>query len=116
MRFTTTYSRGEIVLVPFAFSGRQVFKNRPALVISSTAYNSTRMDLIIAALTGRVRQPLLTGEYQISDWQACGLPRPSVVTMILRTTKQSLVVRKLGDLPAGELTAFEQRLRSVLAL
>jgi mRNA interferase MazF len=116
MRSTTTYSRGEIILVPFAFSERLVFKNRPALVISSEVYNSTRTDLVIAALTSRVRQPLLTGDYQISDWRACGLPRPSVVTMILRTTKHSLVVRKLGELPAAELTEVQEHLRSVLTL
>jgi len=38
---------GGIVLVPFPFTDQSTIKKRPAVVISSTAYNTERPDLII---------------------------------------------------------------------
>ena len=115
-RPTTTYSRGDIVLVPFAFSDRPAFKNRPALVVSSHRFHSAPDDVIIAALTSRIRQPLLAGDYLLTDWHSCVLPRPSVVTAILRTAKGHLIVKKLGEVSAAALREIDQLLREVLAL
>ncbi len=47
----TTYKFGEIVLVPFPFTDQRGTKKRPAVVISSAAYNLSRADLVLMAIT-----------------------------------------------------------------
>jgi mRNA interferase MazF len=47
---TTSYSFGDIVLVSFPFTDQSAAKKRPAVVVSSPAYNESRPDLIIMAV------------------------------------------------------------------
>ena len=114
--FTTTYSRGDIVLVPFQFSDRPVFKRRPALIVSSHVYHAGRQEIIIAAITSRVRRPLLVADYLVERWQEGGLPKPSVVTAILRTVKGTMITRRLGSLAEADLRAVDSRLKEALSL
>ncbi len=116
MRPTTTYDRGDLVLVPFQFTDRPVAKNRPALIISSAAYHAGRREVIIAAITSRIRQPLLVGDHLIERWSQCGLPKPSVATVILRTVKATMITRKLGPMAAEEMLAVDARLVEALGL
>ena len=51
----TTYSFGDIVLVPFPFTDQSTAKKRPAVVVSSDAYNQKRPDIIIMAVTSQIR-------------------------------------------------------------
>ncbi len=46
---------GDIVLVPFPFSDQTAIKRRPAVVISSPAYNLARPDVVIMAITSQLR-------------------------------------------------------------
>ena len=46
----TTYSFGDIVLVPFPFTNQVITKKRPAVIISSGAYNRQRPDIILMAV------------------------------------------------------------------
>ncbi len=114
--FTTTFSRGAVVLVPFQFTDRPVVKRRPAVIISSDAYHSGRREVIVAAVTSRIRQPLLVGDHLIERWSDSGLPKPSVVTAILRTVKGAMIVRKLGLLSNDDLRAVDAKLADVLRL
>ena len=115
-RSTTTCSRGDIVLVPFEFSDRPIAKRRPALVISSGRYHASRQDVVIAAITSRIRQPPLFGDHLIKDWQVSGLPKPSVATAIVRTVKRSMLVRRIGSLSARDLRQVDQRILLALGL
>jgi mRNA-degrading endonuclease toxin of MazEF toxin-antitoxin module len=54
----TVYSRGDIVLVGFVFSDESTKKLRPAVVISSVAYNRSRQEIIVAAITSNTRRRL----------------------------------------------------------
>jgi mRNA interferase MazF len=47
----TTYSFGDIILVPFPFTDQSAAKKRPAVVVSSDIYNRQRPDIIIMAVT-----------------------------------------------------------------
>ena len=111
----TTSSRGDIVLVSFVFADEKGVKKRPALVLSSEPYQSGRQEMIIAAITSNVDR-MLTGDYRIKDWETAGLPLPSVITGIIRTIKQNMVVRRLGVLPSPERKAFDKNLKAVLSL
>lgn len=54
MPTTTIYDFGDVVLVPFPFTNQTTTKKRPAIVVSSDAYNKARPDLILMALTGHL--------------------------------------------------------------
>ena len=113
---TTTYNRGDVVLVPFQFSDRPVFKRRPAIIVSSDAFHAGRRDVIIAAITSRIREPLLAGDQMIIRWQECGLPKPSVATAILRTVKDAMIVRRIGALAKEDLRPLDASLTVSLGL
>jgi len=41
---------------------------------------------------------------------------PSVATGIIRTIKQEMIYRKLGDMPSADMQAIEDALRQALGL
>ncbi len=51
----TSFEFGDVVLVPFPFTDQSTAKKRPAVVVSSAAYNAERRDLIVMAVTSQVR-------------------------------------------------------------
>lgn len=111
----TTCKRGDIVLVSFVFADEKGVKKRPALVLNSDEYQSGRQEVIVAAITSNIDR-ILVGDYKIKDWEACDLPMPSVVTGIVRTIKQNMIVRRLGTLPSPERKSFDKHLKSALSL
>jgi mRNA interferase MazF len=116
MPFTTIYKRGDIVLVPFPFTDLSSSKQRPALVISGDAFNLTREDLLIAAITSQIPARLAEDEFMIpaGELAACGLPKPSVVRLSkLVSLHQQLVVKKIGAIPPLTLGLVIARLREI---
>lgn len=111
----TAYSRGDIVLVNFVFADESGVKRRPAVIVSSDAYNNGRDEAIIAAVTSRTDR-VLVGDHLIADWQGAGLLSPSVATGIIRTIKQSIIGRKLGSMTISDMAAIDSRLRLILDL
>jgi len=51
----TSFEFGDIVLVPFPFTDQSTTKQRPAVVVSASAFNAERPDLIVMAVTSQVR-------------------------------------------------------------
>jgi mRNA interferase MazF len=111
----TGYSRGDVVLVSFIFADETGTKSRPAVIISSDAYNTGRDEAIIAAITSQTDR-VLVGDYLIDDWQGAGLLFPSVATGIIRTIKQGMIARKLGSIPAPDMAALDSQLKLALGL
>jgi mRNA interferase MazF len=106
---------GDVVLVPFPFTDQSGAKKRPAVIVSSSGYNSNRRDLVIMAITSQVRQPLGFGEALVVDWQAAGLIKPSVLKPVLTTIEQGLVVRALGALSVADLHTLRETISQVIA-
>ena len=115
MPFTTTYSFGDVVLVPFPFTNQTQSKKRPAVVVSSSAYNARRLDVVLMAITSQVHTPLEFGESEIADWQTAGLPKPSVFKPLVATIEKTLVIKTLGRLEPADRAKLETTLRSILA-
>jgi len=111
----TAYKRGDVVLVGFVFSDESGKKLRPALVISSAAYNRGRKEVVVAAITSNVRRRLF-GDHLIGDWKGAGLLFPSVATGILRTATREMLDRKLGVMAKVDMDAVDTGLRRSLAL
>ncbi len=109
------YKRGDVVLLPFPYTDQSGSKRRPALILSSDAYNTRRADIIVAPITSN----LATGQADdtpLKDWSAAGLFKPSVVKGILGTVEQKLVVRVMGTLSAADLQKVEQTIAASLGL
>ena len=111
----TVYNRGDVVLVAFVFSDESTKKLRPAVVISFVAYNRSRQEIIVAAITSHIRRRLF-GDHLIAGWKGAGLLFPSLVTGIFRTIKQTMIDRKVGTMPKLEMQAIDLKLRQSLGL
>ena len=117
MPSTTHYKRGDVVLVPFPFTDLRSAKQRPALVISPDTFNSTREDLLLAAITSQIPAALAADEFLIppGDLAACGLPKPSILRLLkLVALHRTLVVKRIGSLSDPALAQVSTRLHKLL--
>jgi len=112
----TAYNRGDIVLVPFPFSDQTTTKKRPAVVISSSRYNTVSQDIIIMAVTSQMEKSFDIGEYLIKNWKEAGLLKPSAIKSAISTIAQNLVLKKLGTLSTDDLTGLKTVLENLLEL
>lgn len=111
---TTSYSFGDIILVPFPFTDQTAVKRRPAVVVSSDSYHKARLDLVIMAVTGHVRSASTWGETPIRNWRAAGLLKESAIKPLITTIEPSLVLRRLGRLDSETSEALRRALRDLL--
>ncbi len=110
----TSFEFGDIVLVPFPFTDQSQAKKRPAVVISSQAYNSERPDLIIMAVTSQFKPASMIGEVIVQDWQAAGLLKPSAIKPVITTIEKPLVIRTMGRLKDNDRMAVREGLKVIL--
>src|SRR5437016_11500072 len=94
---TTTYSFGDVVLVPFPFTDQTTTKKRPAVVVSSNAYNSSRPDVVLMAITGHLSISPRIGEVVVTEWKHAGLLKASTIKPILATIEKTLINRGLAQ-------------------
>lgn len=111
---TTIYNFGDLVLVPSPFTDQKSSKKRPAVVVSSIAYNNARPDLILMAITGHLSSLPRIGEVAITDWKKAGLLKSSTIKPIVTTMEKGLVIRTLGRLESRETLALKNSLFRIL--
>lgn len=114
MPTTTGYEFGDIVLVPFPFTDQSTIKQRPAVIISSAAYQRERLDLIILAVTSQVRPAATVGEVQVRDWKQAGLLKPSVMKPVIATIERRLVRKRLGKLSAEDQRSLRAAIGKII--
>ena len=102
-------------MVKFVFADEKGAKQRPGLIVSTDPYHQSRREAVLVAITSKLGR-LLLGDYKIKAWRESGLLYPSIVTGIVRTIKQDMIVGKMGELPASELHVVERKLRQILGL
>jgi mRNA interferase MazF len=59
---TMGFDFGDTVLVPFPFTSQTASKKRPAVVVSSHAYNVAKPDVVVMAITSQFRPSPALGE------------------------------------------------------
>ena len=116
MPSTTTYSRGDIVLVSFPFTDLTSRKRRPALVISPDSFNQLNQDLVLAAISSQVYAPPYSVPLGPNDCENGSLPKVSVVKLTkVFTMSCALVVKtlcRLNDQKLAETLAVLRNLYS----
>ena len=115
MRRTTTYSRGDIVVVNFVFADESGVKRCPVVVASTADYHQGRHEAVVSAVTSNTVRVLI-GDYLIADWESAGLVYPSICTGIVRTINQSLIEHRLGSVSPRDLAAIDGNLKLILGL
>ena len=93
-----SYNPGEVVLIRFPFTNQQGVKQRPAVIVGSSNYNTQCPDVILLALTSQIKSSPGFGEAPVQDWQNAGLLKPSAFKPIVFTAEQTLVRKTLGYL------------------
>ncbi|KPQ28507.1 MAG: Growth inhibitor [Marinobacter excellens HL-55] len=116
MQPTTNFEFGDVVLVGFPFTNLKTTKKRPAVVISSSAYQAYRPDLVIMAITSRIRDPLSYGEALIEGWEQAGLLKPSVMKPLIATVEQSIILKRMGFLNTNDQVQLKSVLHGILEL
>ncbi|MGC9506307.1 type II toxin-antitoxin system PemK/MazF family toxin [Baaleninema sp.] len=114
MPSTTTYKFGDIVLVQFPFTDLSTTKKRPSIVVSSQAYNRNRSDIVVMAVSSRVRIPARFGEVIIQDWQRSGLLKPSAIKPVFSTLNLQVVLKYIGSLQASDRESILRVLPQIL--
>lgn len=105
---------GDVVLVPFPFTSQAASKQRPAVIVSSLAYNQAKPDVVLMAITSQFRPSPAPGEVWLQDWQAAGLLKPSAVKPVLATLEQVLVIRQLGTLQPADQVDLRNALARII--
>ncbi|HBB98499.1 MAG TPA: type II toxin-antitoxin system PemK/MazF family toxin [Blastocatellia bacterium] len=111
---TTTYSFGDVVLVPFPFTDQTTTKKRPAVVVSSNGYNTARPDVVLMAVTGHLSTLPRIGEVVITEWKEAGLLKASTIKPILTTIEKPLIIRTLGQLKQPDTLSLRDSLKTIL--
>jgi mRNA interferase MazF len=105
---------GDVVLELFPFTNQAALKQRPAVVVSSRAYNISKPDVILMAITSQIRPIPTIGEVGIREWQIANLLKPSVIKPVFATLEQGLIVRQLGALQPHDLSSLRTAIATIL--
>lgn len=103
----------DVVVVPFPFSDVAGSKRRPALVISSAAFN-TSGHTVLAMITTSGHHPW-PGDCPVTDLQAAGLPRSCIVRLKLFTLDSRIIFRRIGRLAKTDISGVRKALEAHLA-
>jgi mRNA interferase MazF len=119
MPSTTTYNRGEVVVVQVAFSDGTGTKPRPALIVSDHSFHRALPDVIVCPISSQPRYYSKPGpgDCPLRAWQDLKLRYASTVRVskILSVDRQ-IIGRKLGILAPPDLARVESALRDALSL
>jgi mRNA interferase MazF len=114
MPIMTGFEFGSIVLITFPFTDQSGSKHRPAVVISSKAYQQAKPDVILMAVTSQVQAKPSLGEAIIEEWQAAGLLKPSIIKPVIFTAEKGLIRKVLGQLEEGDKRQLRQSFQVIV--
>lgn len=110
------FQRGDVILIPFPFTDLTAAKTRPAVVVSSAAYQRSRPDLLLAYVSSQISKATAPIDYVLADWQAAGLLKPSFVRPKVAAIEPKLIVHQVGRLSGQDLDEVDRSLRRAMAL
>ena len=104
---------GDVVTVDFP--GALRVKRRPAVVVSTYTYHTTRPDVVLALLTSQTAGTTGPTDYLLQDWSAAGLHSSSTFRVFLATLPAASIVM-IGHLSDRGWHEVQARLRIALAV
>jgi mRNA interferase MazF len=104
---------GDVILIPFPFSDINQAKLRPALVVCKTRDGFN--DLVLAAITSVLHNPLYPNEYLLKHSGTNGLRVDSILRCDrIMTLKSDSMHLKIGQLDEEDLHAFKVIFKSLV--
>jgi mRNA interferase MazF len=104
----------DVVVVPFPFTDSPASKRRPAMVLSSQAFNNGSGHSLMAQIT-KAKQSTWPGDFRIQNVEA-GLPEECIVRMKLFTIDNRLIQKRTGRLSAADREQVRGGLRQLMAI
>jgi mRNA interferase MazF len=111
-----TFSRGDVVRVPFPYTDVDAKRHRPALVVSSGGVGDRRALLWVVMITSAANRGWPGDVPLVDECRNVGLPVPSIVRTSKIATIEARHAKHLGKLSRALWTDVEAQLRSHLAL
>lgn len=102
-----TCSRNDVVFLPIPFTDLTSRKVRPAIVVGGKGADPFVLP---------ISSVLVNTDFALQEWQAAGLNVASGVKAQLATVEESLIVRVIGQITAGDRESLNDKLRSWLQL
>ena len=119
MPSTTTYDRGQVVVVSVPFSDQTGSKPRPALVVSVKSFHQKLLEVIVCPISSQPRyfEKPGPGDHPLKHWKAVGLRHPSTVRVSnILAVEKKLIRRVLGTLRTEDLARVAQGMRNAFGL
>jgi mRNA interferase MazF len=105
---------GEVIWIDFP--GVVQTKRRPAIILSSVSYHSTRPDVIVGLITSQTAKATAPTDYLLQDWRSAGLRVPSAFRAFLVTLPQSSIVSTMGTLSPSDWNQVTVRVKLAMDL
>ena len=119
MPSTTTFRRGQVVVVAVPFSDASGTKRRPALVVSAEAFHRGLTDVLVCPISSQPRYHRTpgTGDCPLRNWRRVGLRHPSTVRVskLLAVDKQ-VIGKVIGALVPDDLATIANTIRRAFDL
>ena len=110
---TTSLRFGTVVWLRFPYVDQDKSKTAPAVVLSTSQYQASCDDVIVARVTTNLQITKRFGSVIIQNQAACGLTKPSVIKPVVMTVAQSDIVATLGTLDEGTLLELKLSFKNV---
>jgi mRNA-degrading endonuclease toxin of MazEF toxin-antitoxin module len=103
----------DVVVVPFPFVDIPISKHRPALVLSTRAFNGDNGQTILAMITTGAGSSW-PSDVSITDSDSAGLKHHSLVRWKVFTVQNILIVQKVGSMGEDDRREVSRALSAIL--
>lgn len=107
------FDRFQTAVVPFPFAEQPLVKRRPAVVVSSRAFNAANGSTLVAMVT-TAKATKWPSDIDLTDLETAGLTVPCILRWRLTTLPNELILRALGRLGAIDRLACERGMAEML--
>lgn len=109
------FDPGDVVLVPFPFTDLTAKRTRPALIVSSSAYNKAVADVVVCGITSNLANSAHSVLVTQADLASGTLPLTSRVKADkIATLQKTIVRRKLGRVKPAILSQTVKEMSAIL--
>ena len=109
----TTFSRGDVIKVPFPYTDRATRRSRPALVVSGESLQG-KHGLLWAVMITSAANRVWSDDLAIKDLATAGLPAPSVIRTTKIATIDCAAATRIGFVSRALLAQVIRRVYQVL--
>lgn len=113
----TMLKQGDIILIPVPFTDLTSQKKRPAVIISTTAYNEKNDDIVVVALTSNVEDRDFSIILTTEDLEQGSLKVTSMVRADkIYTLSKSIVLKTFGQVKPDILSKIRDAVLKLINL